>query len=238
MIKLNKIECSKSLAVLAVATTVGTGFPEFLESCRRQGINPILLGYGQQWRFNWTWKLDLVAEILPSLDADLVAVVDCFDSVFVRNSGVIINRFEAFQHPFVCSTQLGVWPDPDVLALHPPSPTPYRTLNAGAFMGSRVYLQKILEKFWTRSDKTENDDQRFWTRLYLENNDILKPDYKQEIFGSCGDTHLHYVPGSGIRNRITGSFPAHFHGNGGTRMINILGWEGLSFAAPNRRWLG
>lgn len=226
---------NETLTVLTLATHCGEFFPAFLESCRRQDIHPIILGWGKIWE-GFSMKTNMVLEHVQKIASDVILVTDAFDAFFAANSQTIISRFRNFEYPMVMATQLGCWPDPDREQEYPESPTPYRTINAGGYIADRRYFIDLVKRIGP--PRSIYDDQRYWTHHYLQDTSIFTRDTKQEIFGTCGDANCRFVPGKGIQNRLTGSFPAHFHGQGDANTNQLRDWLGLTFKAPERGFIG
>jgi len=211
-----------SCDVLLVATRVDRGLPLLLRSLSLRGVHlPHLLGYGTPWG-GWCTKLRLVRQALPQLRCSHVLVLDSYDSVVLEPLSVIVARYRAHRHPLVMSAQMGCWPDPDRLELHPPSPTPYRTINAGGYLAEREYLMGLFQRYPVPPD--DHDDQRYWTDMFLHRPELLCLDYHQDIFSTCGSAHLEVRAGR-VYNRVTGREPCVLHGNGGLSLGVVRGLD-------------
>lgn len=216
----------RPLTLLAVATHVGAHLPHFLESCRRAELRPVLLGWGEPW-YGFSMKLHLVERYLQEHDDQHVMVLDAFDSVLLGGAAELLDRYFSFNHPLVMSTQMGCWPDEEKLPLYPAAPTPFATVNSGAWVGDRDHLLRVFQRHPLPAGTW--DDQRYWTDVFLGDNELVRLDYHQRLFASCGDGFLQWREG-GVVNAITGSRPLACHGNGGLSLAKLHRWLGLEWS--------
>ena len=115
------------------------------------------------------------------------------------------------------------------------SPTPYRYLNSGTWIGyaeeSAVMLQEIISE--AGKDFANANDQKLVADMYMEGRNGIKLDFYNEIFQSMHmtlDPPLPYCnPISDVKltndkrwkNARTGSTPAVFHFNGGGKSHHL-----------------
>ncbi|HAK96988.1 MAG TPA: hypothetical protein DCM87_18860 [Planctomycetes bacterium] len=213
------------LVVMTVATSAIRGVPRFLESCRKFGIAPIVLGRGQPWR-GFGLKLGLVRDELARRrrrDA-IMLFADACDSLVVRPPDVILAAYRAFRSPLVFSAERWCSPDPWKAFLYPSPRERYRFLNAGGYMGDMETIYGFLktlpckDPFWV-------DDQRWWTDRYLEHRDVIRLDIRCRIFQALHGTGRDVVFRKGFYNASTRTRPSVLHGNGGVDMRRVLAWS-------------
>ena len=77
---------------ITVATHSDFYFPVLKESCLKNNIELIVLGFGEKWK-GFTWRFDLLRKYISKLDPDEIIIVgDAFD-VIILNTNDIINKF-------------------------------------------------------------------------------------------------------------------------------------------------
>jgi hypothetical protein len=87
------------------------------------------------------YKLGATMEALREMPSDTVVLfVDGFDVVLMSEAGEILEKFFAFNTPLLFAAEKGCWPfvmDDKKICTHvyPDSPTEYRYLNSGTWMG-------------------------------------------------------------------------------------------------------
>jgi len=131
------------------------------------------------------------------------------------------------------------WPDPDLEKAYPEIQSPWRYLNAGAFIGNAGAVKAALQPKLDSITKNTND-QRLWTRLYLDDiaagSDVIHIDSGCKIFQSLWGVQL---PGemllteNGWYNTVTRSSPAVFHSNGDHSKVWTFIYPGIQVFASS-----
>ncbi len=219
------------LAIVTVATRVERHMPAFLESCRRRGIEPLVLALGEPWR-GFGWRLKRLHGALQGLRCPYVLMADAYDSILVRDADAILETFARLGHPLVASAETNCWPDAAKAEAYPPAPTRYRYLNAGGWIAERCYALTLFERLGVPRLADWVDDQRFLTDAFLADPSILRLDTRCELFQTLEGASGDLVYRDGIYNRETGTYPSVIHGNGpseaGDVMRDALAWSGLA----------
>lgn len=204
---------------------------EFKESARRNGITPHFLSEG-----TYRGLLSKPKFLKRYLDRegsnfDCVIVVDAWDIIFATGTDHIVERFGAFNAPILFNAERSCFPRADFAEKFPESPTPYRYLNSGFFIGYTDAVMAMLVNMklddlaedHRRPDGTmhEPNDQEHYQAWYLANQSKAALDTHASV---CQSLHASEpdefeqlsLAGGGIafRSRVTGSFPHVFHGNG------------------------
>jgi hypothetical protein len=173
--------------IVTVATKSEGYFDYLVESCKRNGGELEVLGWGKQWK-GFMMKINLLKEYLNNLDDDdIVCYVDGYDVIilqsvdkietlfrssgkkilFSRDSNIdIIPFFEMF-----CKTYFGTYKN-------------YR-LSAGTFIGYVKYLKKVVNDICNENNCNDKnlDDQIILTKIcnkYNDNN--IDIDVNRDIF--------------------------------------------------------
>ena len=112
------------------------------------------------------------------------------------------------------------YPDKHLESKYPAIQSPWRFVNAGSLMGNAGAIRAALDP-WVHDFNSETDDQRFWTRLFLDEaaagRDTIHIDSDCRVFQSV---FMMQIPGdlfmteNGWLNNITQTHPAVFHANG------------------------
>jgi len=125
--------------VLAYATEKQAYFNLFMESCRRFCIEPVILGWGEEWEGTCKKLISIYEYIRELPDDEMVLSVDPFDVVFLAGIDEIESRFRELDTPFLCGAlklySLNAWAyeyEFNRTSLIPPeNPGGYNFLNAG-----------------------------------------------------------------------------------------------------------
>ncbi|CAH2034418.1 unnamed protein product, partial [Iphiclides podalirius] len=256
------------VTVLTVATEENDGFKRFLRSARVYGVAVEVLGKGETWNggdMNYAGggqKVNLLKEKLSELiktkDKDhIVLFTDSYDVMYLGGVDSIVDRFKAMEGTRVLfSAEPFCWPDAKLASMYPNTEVPSPYLNSGGFIG---YLPEIFEIVNAREIKDKDDDQLYYTKVYL--NEKLRGtlrinlDHKSEIFqnlnGALSDVQLRInstepIPEEWpfVENVATKQRPLIIHGNGPSKLtLNHLGnylaksWshkEGCTLCEENR----
>ena len=135
--------------VITVATENNQELDRFRESCHHHNIPYKILGLGQEWtggeakngvllKPGGSQKINLLKEELkdyPDLGNHIILFTDSYDVLFNGTSEEIVDRFRKMESPIVFSAEKTCWPDVELKEQYPKSPTDYRYLNSGGFIG-------------------------------------------------------------------------------------------------------
>ena len=184
------------------------------QSAKRHGITYLNLGQGVQWGGGTMegqgggHKINLVRNHIQSLpDQDLVLFVDGYDVLFTDNIHTIKERFDGFDCDVLFAAEKSCWPEPTIAPQFPMTPTPYKYLNSGVYMGKVARLNH----FFSEVLANDQDDQLWVQKRYLGANGLnVKLDHEGYVF-QCDDEVS--LDGNQISNGMC--CPCIYHGNGG-----------------------
>ncbi|CAK1588743.1 unnamed protein product [Parnassius mnemosyne] len=252
------------VTVLTVATDENHGLERYLRSARVYDIDVEVLGKGKTWtggNMNYAGggqKINILKEKLGELmkteDKDhIVLFTDGYDVMFLGNMADILAKFKAMPDTRVLfAAEPFCWPDAKLASMYPNTEVSNPFLNSGGFIG---YLPEIYEILNAKEIKDKDDDQLYYTKIYLDKNmrETLKIslDHKSEIFqnlnGALSDVQLRANSTEEwpyIENVATKQRPLIVHGNGPSKLtLNYLGnylaksWsmnEGCTLCAEKR----
>jgi len=240
--------------VIAYATEKQAYFNLFMESCRRFGIEPKILGWGEKWEGSCK-KLVSIFEYIRKLPKDaLVLSVDPFDVIFFTGLEEIESKFRKLETPFLCgalklsSLNAKVY-DYEFNRTTIPvleNPGGYNFLNAGTWISTAGYASSLLSKLAEYGQLRACDmDQEIFTALYLTDRKVMDIDWKCELFQNILFTNfitrspdLRDIRFSSNRiiNKVTGSKPSLLHASGNVLMKKIaisLGYD-AHLASPEK----
>ena len=206
----------------------------------RNGLDLRVLGWGVKWE-GLSQKLAEALVAVEALPPECpVLFTDAYDVLFTATGRAMRAAFERLGKPLVFSGECGCWPqvqrDHGVTCrdAYPPSPTPYRYLNSGSWIGRAHVAARFLRLIIARAGKTGSalhklNDQELASELYLRGGfgPDLALDHHAQLFQpmhavrdatavpDC-DPWLDLREVGGVyHNTRTGSRPAVFHYNGG-----------------------
>ena len=184
------------------------------QSAKRYGITYLNLGQGVEWGGGTMegqgggHKINLVRNHIQTLpDDDIVLFVDGYDVLFTDNIHTIKERFDGFDCDILFAAEKSCWPEPTIAPQFPMTPTPYKYLNSGVYMGKVARLNH----FFSEVVANDQDDQLWIQKRYLGANGLnVKLDHEGYVF-QCDD-EVSY-DGKQISNGMC--CPCIYHGNGG-----------------------
>ncbi len=184
------------------------------QSAKRHDITYSNLGEGVEWcggtmeGHGGGQKINLVRNHLKTLPPhDIALFVDAYDVLFLDNITVINERFEDFKCDILFAAEKLCWPEPTKAPEFPMTPTPYKYLNSGVYMGNVTSLRHFLSEVVAN----DQDDQLWIQKRYLGENGLkIKLDHEGYIF-QCDDEVS--FDGQQISNGMC--CPCIYHGNGG-----------------------
>jgi hypothetical protein len=174
------------------------------------------------WRKLIMWERD-VARQYPS---NLIAFADAWDMLFLGTKGEFEDVIGA--QPLLFHSEKVCWPDSRKAQFYPDTDSPWRYVNGTgpAGLGDAISAAidygmshfPITNEYGGVSDATQDNDQRFWTDVYLSGVGKLDTDCRlsQSLVDlATGDLA---VKDRRIVNKITGAKPLFLHANGAAAM--------------------
>ncbi|KAM4564296.1 multifunctional procollagen lysine hydroxylase and glycosyltransferase LH3 [Fundulus diaphanus] len=230
----------EQLLVLTAATEETDGFRRFMRTASQFNYTVKVLGLGEEWRggdvartvgggqkVRWLKK-----ELLKHQeDQELVVMfVDSYDVIFASGPEELLSKFSALGHRVVFSAEGFCWPDQRLASRYPQVHSGKRYLNSGGFIGFAPDISAIVQQW---KSKDSDDDQLFYTRIYLDQNQRTKfnmtLDHRSRIFqnlnGAIDEVVLKFERSKvRVRNVAYDTLPVVIHGNGPTKLqLNYLG---------------
>lgn len=202
------------------AVTVGTDSKKCVKlntSARHHGIDIINLGTNVEWQGTdmtgpgGGHKVSLLKDYLYTLPVDdVVLFTDAYDVFYADDLETITERYLGFDCKVLFSAEQYCWPDANIENKFPESPTKYKFLNSGTFIGRVGELKRMLSTNWITNDA---DDQLYYQKLFISGEFDIKLDYEGYIFQTheANTTNLN----GQLYNPVTDCCSCIYHGNGG-----------------------
>ena len=240
--------CATGVVALTYASHRGKDerFCRSVESAVRNGVDLRVLGWGVKWE-GLSQKLAAALAAVDALPADCVVLfTDAYDVLFAASGAKMRRDFLALDQPLVFAGECGCWPQVQrdrgktCRDLYPKSPTPYRYLNSGAWMGragvAARFLRRLVDTAGAEGAAFHKlNDQELAAELYFsgEFGPELGLDHYARLFQcmhGVRDTTL--VPDCDpwpdlkerdgtLTNTRTESVPAVYHFNGGGKRHHL-----------------
>jgi hypothetical protein len=249
------------------AATVATHnegyYDDLIESCRRNKIELIVLGYGKKWQ-GFAWKFSLMKDFVDNLkdDSDIVIFLDAYDIIATQDISVIKERFLEFGSPLVFSSET-VYKDYNQLQIYARKKMfgycAKAHVNSGAYMGYVYALKQlfsyICKKFDCADPKfSQLDDQMIFTSICNDDDFVdryIKFDYRFYIFYTIPlpsnifnlinnvfepNENLHEIKDGKLYLKPFNISPCFIHGNGNVNMDFLIDLYKLSRIKHERRF--
>ena len=230
-------------------------FCRAIESAIRSGIDLTILGWDTPW-IGLSQKLEAALSYVRTLPPnDIFMFTDAFDVLFADSSESIKNKFlklsKILSSRIIFAAECGCWPHimedmnedkTDIrhkpssfcFGKYPLSPTPYRYLNSGTWIGYVDSSVKMLEQVIKEAgnDFKNANDQKLVADMYMSGEHGIKLDFYNKLFQSVHMTshpltdcnpiqHLKLSSNKIWENKLTKSIPSVIHFNGGGKLHHL-----------------
>jgi procollagen-lysine,2-oxoglutarate 5-dioxygenase len=217
-----------NLLVISVATDANNqGFQYFINSLKNNNIQYKILGLNTKWKggiieegMGGGQKINLLKAELKTWDtvklkSTLLLFSDSYDVINVSNETEIIEKYYSISNnQILFSAEKYCWPDISLQQYYPNTKSKYKFLNSGGFIGKAYDILNIL----SMDINDDDDDQLYFTKIFLFNNGNIKLDYYCEIFQTLnGRINDIYIYKNKIINKTHSTFPSFIHGNGNSK---------------------
>ncbi|XP_042328961.1 multifunctional procollagen lysine hydroxylase and glycosyltransferase LH3 isoform X3 [Sceloporus undulatus] len=228
------------LLVLTAATEETEGYQRFLRTAKYFNYTVKTLGLGEDWKGGDVARTVGGGQKVRWLKAEMkkyaneedliVMFVDSYDVILAGTPLELLWKFQQFKSNLVFSAESFCWPEWSLAEKYPPVAVGKRFLNSGGFIGYAPTINRIVQ-LWKYKD--DDDDQLFYTRIYLDpalrEKHGITLDHKSNIFqnlnGAIEEVVLKFEPTRvRARNVAYDTLPVVIHGNGPTKLqLNYLG---------------
>ena len=210
------------------AVTCGTDRKKcnrLMTSARYCGIDVINIGNNVDWKgtdmqgLGGGMKINLMKDFLEDkYDDDVVLFTDAYDVFYNDNLETIHERFLQMDHEIIFSGEMVCWPKPELMDNFPESPTRFRFINSGTYIGRVRELRKLMNH---EPIEHHEDDQLFVHQAFFSGLYDIGIDYECYIFQTNFEK-IQMLENSQLWNEETGCCPCIYHGNGGERAVEFF----------------
>jgi len=169
--------------IVTVATHMDFYLPYLIESCKRNGKELEILGFGEKWQ-GLSWKFQKMIDYLQTLDKkDIVCFVDGYDVICNRNINELKEIFITFKNKnnfkFLTAIDIYKYYIQEYVATLYFKKCKNNNLNTGTYIGYSNDLLDVLKKL---EYNTSNDDQILLTEYCNMHQEDVYIDFKQDLF--------------------------------------------------------
>ena len=221
------------LYYITVSTRPHPVLDKLIERVQQNGENIEVLGQQENRSIGWEHqqrfgvKLREVADFLkrPQLKSnDLVLFTDAYDVAYFGTQDEIIERYLSFNCPIVFGCEKECHPDPHLASLYSYRDKEFSYLNSGLFIGTVQALRKCIIYYnYTDTD----DDQRYWTKQYFENQGLITLDYENKLFLNTSGFDKKYfmcdIDASVAYYKLANPLFVHINGPDKTPIAELIG---------------
>ena len=192
-------------------------------SARHHGIDIVNIGNNVDWKgtdmtgMGGGMKINLMKKYLKDKhDDDIILFTDAYDVFYADNLETIHERFLDMGNDIIFSGEMVCWPKPELMDKFPDSPTRFRFINSGTYIGRAKELRRLMNH---ESIKDNEDDQLFVHHAFFSGRYDIGIDYECYIF----QTNFEKVENLNgqLWNPETQCCPCIYHGNGGERALEF-----------------
>nr|CAG4715421.1 unnamed protein product [Naegleria fowleri] len=258
---------------ITIATKINENACKLIYSALRNGINFNILGFGME-QFTLSQKIDIISKAVKKVKNPnaILMFLDAYDVVVLQHAEAIVSKFvnnfsnysvvfnaEMNCHPFgVVESAKQRWGG-DIFCQKefPPSPTRFKFLNSGGFIGRQSALMDLYKKILALPQDIKEDlfdDQGMTAYVWLtQARDYLTLDYRVDLFLSLLEVQTNEIlirennnPPSReedaaathadfwLEFQAHNNYPAVLHGNGWGKWILLYipfpwNWKNLQF---------
>lgn len=217
------------MKIIVVATHNERFFDSFIDSCHKQNIEPIILGWGHKYTGH-LMKDDLLQDYLQNNlnNNEIILFCDAFDCLLIRNVKELENKFVKSKHDMVISTEYF-------------SNTIYNkiknfyfinnngeksSINTGMIIGYKWAFLKMLSEVKKHREPRINSNQRIWNITLNESKIVQKMNIKKDANNNFFKNYNLFTHGVKIQNnklicKYTNSEPYVIQGNANTNLNKI-----------------
>lgn len=191
-------------------------------SCQKFDIDLVTYGGDNHRAFNfYDAKINDMGVFLNNNKKNYTHALytDAADSMFLATLEEIISKYNYLGSPkLITSAEKGCHPFGDRAEEFPPSPTRYRFMNPGNFIGEIPAILDVLGVL-KKYKHLQTNDQGHWHAAYL-NKQLpfeIQMDYQCDLFQPMSDAEWNQefdLSVNGLFNKTTGTLPSIVHFNG------------------------
>lgn len=142
---------------------------------------------------------------------DIILFTDAYDVIYCSNKEEILKRFYKMNHPIIFGAETECNPDPSQAVNYTKLDEEFSFLNSGLYIGYAWALRNCLYNY---NYDDRHDDQLYWTKQFFQNSNLIKLDYKNEIFLNTYNINHDFLKYDGNQVKYKDRNPLFIHVNG------------------------
>lgn len=170
--------------IVTVVTESQYYFPYLMDSCKKNGQELTILGYGEKW-LGFNWRLTKMINFLKQLpEHDIVCVVDGYDVICTRHLNELEDEFIKIKNRTNCKLIVSkeiLYGFNSVIGYFFFGKCKQENLNAGTYIATAGDMLNIITKVYNLNPKDNADDQVLLTK-YCNSSEDIYIDTHNEIF--------------------------------------------------------
>lgn len=174
------------MKIVTVATHSERYFPLLQQSCKRFGIELVVLGWSTEWK-GFTYKYDLMRGFLKTCPPDdIICFVDAYDVVVLQPGDIIEQRFIDTGAKILVAEDMNVKIYYELTARVGFGMCKGKRLNSGTYIGRAAELVQMFDSMCADYDDCKQhafDDQVMITRYcHKKGADTIQVDIEKQVF--------------------------------------------------------
>jgi hypothetical protein len=132
----------------------------------------------------WQDRIDAISAKLETLpETDIFCFIDAYDLIVNADEKKILEQFHEIKAPLVFGAEVLLFPFKlqEKESEYPKSPTPFRFLNAGVFIGYVKNLKQMYAWGKQKYPQPVDDDQGFYQAYFLKNPGAITLDHQAKL---------------------------------------------------------
>ena len=172
--------------------------------------------------FSFGKKLKGYHRYLQQIPEDeVVLFIDAYDILILANEKTIVDKFLSMGAPLVIAAETNCFPFSHLSSHYPLSPTKFKYLNSGSYLGYAGFIRRIYDGLSPIPD--DIDDQGLLSVYFLHHPDKFLLDYTCQLFLTLYQVDKKELvldsKNKSVRSLTTESEPCLIHGNGPAKIL-------------------
>ena len=182
-----------NLHYITVATKQHPVLDKIIERVKKQNEQMIILGLKENRKIGWEGTGNFGVKLRETRDfifndnirpQDIVLFTDAYDVVYGGSQIEVLKRFIQQKKPIMFGSESQCHPDKEESSKYTEKTTEFPYLNSGMFIGYVWALRFCLLDY---EYNDADDDQRYWTKQYLQYPWLFNLDYENQLFLNTED---------------------------------------------------
>ena len=221
------------MKIVVVATHNERFFDSFMDSCRKQNIEPIILGWGQKYSGH-LMKDDLLEKYLKNnlKDNEVILFCDAFDCLILRSVKELEQEFIKSRKNLIISTEKSDNKVYKHLKKIYFGNNTEENINTGMIIGYKKTYLKLLSEVKKFRVEGINSNQKIWTSTLMNSKNVANLNIHNDYNNNFFKNYNIFSPGIKIINKRVfckdkKTYPFVLQGNGNNNLNKICSKLGI-----------